>query len=108
MAARGIDAMVERQGRRFELERRDQLQQAAPCIALSRLPRSGAADLGQRLAAQLEALRTARGEDVLHVNLVGQSGGGRIAGEEAMVQGPPPVEADAPAGRQRGERCFGR
>ena len=54
MAARGIDAMVERQGRRFELERRDQIHQVPPCIALSRLPRSGGADLGRRLAGQLD------------------------------------------------------
>ena len=53
MAARGIDAMVERQGRRFELERRGQVPQAPPCVALSRLPRSGGADLGRRLAEQL-------------------------------------------------------
>ena len=54
MAARGIDAMVERQGRRFELERRSQVHQVPPCIALSRLPRSGGADLGRRLAEQLD------------------------------------------------------
>ena len=54
MAARGLDAMVERQGRRFELERRGQVHQVAPCVALSRLPRSGGADLGRRLAAQLD------------------------------------------------------
>ncbi len=54
MAARGIDAMVERQGRRFELERRDQIHQVPPCIALSRLPRSGGADLGRRVAGQLD------------------------------------------------------
>ena len=54
MTARSIKELVERQGRRWELEQRRPTSGAAPCIALSRLPRSGAAELGHMVADKLE------------------------------------------------------
>ncbi len=54
MAVRSIQELVERQGRRWELERRRPTPSPAPCVALSRLPRSGAAELGHSVADKLE------------------------------------------------------
>ncbi len=55
MTVHSIDELVERQGRRWELQRRGPASQVpAPCVALSRLPRSGGAVLGQRVADKLE------------------------------------------------------
>jgi cytidylate kinase len=49
-----LDELVGRQFRRWERGRRSRDAEAPrPCIALSRLPGSGAAELGQRLAEQL-------------------------------------------------------
>ena len=54
MAVRSINELVERQGRRWQLERQRPTRPNAPCVALSRLPRSGGAELGQRVADKLE------------------------------------------------------
>ena len=55
MAVHSINELVERQGRRWELERRRPALPPRPrCIALSRLPRSGGAELGRRVAEKLE------------------------------------------------------
>ncbi len=54
MTVRSIQELVERQGRRWELERQRRAPRPAPCIALSRLPRSGAAELGHIVAGKLE------------------------------------------------------
>ncbi len=54
MTVRSINELVERQGRRWELERRRPTLPNTPCVALSRLPHSGGAELGQRVANKLE------------------------------------------------------
>lgn len=55
MAVRSIDGLVERQGRLWELERRRPVFPThPPCVALSRQPRSGGAELGQRVADKLD------------------------------------------------------
>jgi cytidylate kinase len=54
-AARNLDELVERQVRLWEAERRAQAPEPrGPCIALSRLPRAGAADLGRQIAELLD------------------------------------------------------
>jgi cytidylate kinase len=54
-ASSSLDELVGRQVRRWELERRSPgLQAAPPCVALSRLPHSGAAELGRRVAERLD------------------------------------------------------
>ncbi len=54
MTARSIQELVERQGRRWELERQRRVPGPSPCIALSRLPHSGAGELGHIVADKLE------------------------------------------------------
>ncbi len=54
MAVRSIQELVDRQGRRWELERLRTTSGPAPCVALSRLPRSGATELGHIVADKLE------------------------------------------------------
>jgi cytidylate kinase len=52
---RSVEQLVEHQGRRWDLERRAATPRPAPpCIALSRLPGSGGAELGQRVADKLD------------------------------------------------------
>ncbi len=52
---RSLDALVEHQIRRWEIERRPGMSRPrGPCIALSRLPGSGGAALGQRIAEWLD------------------------------------------------------
>ncbi len=51
----GLDELVSRQIRRWEFERNAQAPRPAPpCIALSRLPRSGGAAVGQQVADKLD------------------------------------------------------
>jgi cytidylate kinase len=50
---KSVEALIERQLRRSEALRRASSRLPAPCIALSRLPGSGAGELGQRLAERL-------------------------------------------------------
>jgi cytidylate kinase len=53
-SARGLEDLVARQVRRWEMERRaDQQRERSPCVALTRLRRSGADELGLRVAEQL-------------------------------------------------------
>lgn len=54
MAVHSVSELVERQGRRWALEQRSGSHQPSPCIALSRLPHSGGAELGRRLAERLD------------------------------------------------------
>ena len=55
MAPRSIDELVAHQVRRWELEQRAAtVRPQAPCIAMSRLPHSGAAELGLRAAEKLD------------------------------------------------------
>ena len=54
MAVHSVSELVERQGRRWEFERRGGAHRVSPCIALSRLPCSGGAELGRRLAERLD------------------------------------------------------
>jgi cytidylate kinase len=50
-----VEELIERQVRRWELERRTALPRPTPpCIAVSRLPGSGGAELGQRVAEELD------------------------------------------------------
>ena len=52
---RGIDEIVDRQVRRWEVSHRAALpRQKRLCVALSRLPHSGGAELGQRVADKLD------------------------------------------------------
>jgi cytidylate kinase len=52
---RRLDQIVEHQARRWDLEeRRPQPRPKAPCIAISRLPGSGSAELGHRVAEKLD------------------------------------------------------
>jgi cytidylate kinase len=48
-----VESLIDRQIRRSEVLRRAQSRQPAPCIALSRLPGSGADEIGARLAERL-------------------------------------------------------
>jgi cytidylate kinase len=53
--ARSVEELVDRQMRRWELGRRARAQAPPrPCIALSRLPGAGAAELGRRVAEALD------------------------------------------------------
>ncbi len=50
-----LDEIVDRQARRWEIARRAALPRSKrPCVALSRLPHSGGAELGQRVADKLD------------------------------------------------------
>jgi cytidylate kinase len=53
--SRGLEEIVDQQVRRWELERRLAAPRTGlPCIAISRLPGSGAAEIGQRVAKALD------------------------------------------------------
>ena len=53
--ARNIAEQIERQARRWEIQKRAaEPKPAAPCIAISRLPGSGADRLGRRVAEKLD------------------------------------------------------
>jgi cytidylate kinase len=50
-----VEALVERQARRWHVAHRSaESRPPAPCVALSRRPHSGAAEIGQRVARQLD------------------------------------------------------
>lgn len=52
---RSLDQLVDHQVRRWQLEaRRQRLRPRRPCVALSRLPGSGADEFGQQLAERLD------------------------------------------------------
>lgn len=54
MRARTFDSLVDEHVRRWEMEQQTVRRSAPPlCIALSRLPRSGGAELGSRVATEL-------------------------------------------------------
>ncbi len=55
MAHRSLEELVEHQARRWEVSQRAAVRpHPQPCVALSRLPHSGAAELGRQLAAKLD------------------------------------------------------
>ena len=49
-----VEAMVSRQVRRWEVARKARERRAAPCVAMSRLPYSGGAELARCLAERLD------------------------------------------------------
>lgn len=52
--ARSVEALVDSQIRRWEFARRSKISESPkPCVAISRFPGTGAADLGQRVAEML-------------------------------------------------------
>jgi cytidylate kinase len=53
LATRGVEDLVERQVRRWSLEKRASGARPQPCVVLSRLPASGASELGRRVAERL-------------------------------------------------------